>query len=173
MNHDGRAMPCGSDECGAPIVSICGGEPMIYPEIGKLAKEFWIAGPIYILARTSWSSGNGLRIQANFELFFKTSLGRARETHDLCVERDGVFREPFEALRPQGCGIPGLLQYHDLTRDGPDELRLYSYLDSWESMDTCSRRRMAIGGSDDGHLHDARGYSCEIHRPFLSWTNTI
>src|SRR5450759_3426022 len=23
-----------SDECGAPIVSICGGEPMIYPEIG-------------------------------------------------------------------------------------------------------------------------------------------
>src|SRR5207249_2539085 len=24
------------DECGAPIVSICGGEPMIYPEIGKL-----------------------------------------------------------------------------------------------------------------------------------------
>jgi len=24
------------DECGAPIVSICGGEPMIYPEIGQL-----------------------------------------------------------------------------------------------------------------------------------------
>ncbi len=23
------------DDCGAPIVSICGGEPMIYPEIGK------------------------------------------------------------------------------------------------------------------------------------------
>src|SRR5918912_3445162 len=26
------------DECGAPIVSICGGEPMIYPDIGKLAR---------------------------------------------------------------------------------------------------------------------------------------
>ncbi|PYV12568.1 MAG: hopanoid biosynthesis associated radical SAM protein HpnH, partial [Acidobacteria bacterium] len=24
------------DECGAPVVSICGGEPMIYPEIGEL-----------------------------------------------------------------------------------------------------------------------------------------
>src|SRR5260370_15368019 len=24
------------DECGAPIVSICGGEPLIYPGIGKL-----------------------------------------------------------------------------------------------------------------------------------------
>src|SRR6202163_3191416 len=27
------------DEAGAPIVSICGGEPMIYPEIGDLVKE--------------------------------------------------------------------------------------------------------------------------------------
>jgi MoaA/NifB/PqqE/SkfB family radical SAM enzyme len=26
------------DEAGAPIVSICGGEPLIYPEIGKLVK---------------------------------------------------------------------------------------------------------------------------------------
>src|SRR5437773_8577104 len=24
------------DECGAPIVSICGGEPMIYPDLGRL-----------------------------------------------------------------------------------------------------------------------------------------
>src|SRR3982075_3811822 len=27
------------DECGAPIVSICGGEPMIYPEIGTLVRS--------------------------------------------------------------------------------------------------------------------------------------
>src|SRR6478736_6504857 len=27
------------DECGAPTVSICGGEPMIYPEIGRLVRE--------------------------------------------------------------------------------------------------------------------------------------
>src|SRR6266700_4063977 len=27
------------DECGAPIVSICGGEPMMYPQIGELVKE--------------------------------------------------------------------------------------------------------------------------------------
>src|SRR4026207_493236 len=26
------------DECGAPMFSICGGEPMIYPEIGKLVR---------------------------------------------------------------------------------------------------------------------------------------
>src|SRR5688500_5928066 len=27
------------DECGAPIVSICGGEPMIYPEIEELVTK--------------------------------------------------------------------------------------------------------------------------------------
>src|SRR5438270_12151004 len=27
------------DECGAPTVSICGGEPLIYPEIDRLARE--------------------------------------------------------------------------------------------------------------------------------------
>src|SRR5690242_12107091 len=27
------------DECGTPIVSICGGEPLIYPEIGRLTSE--------------------------------------------------------------------------------------------------------------------------------------
>ena len=32
-----------AEECGAPIVSICGGEPMIYPEIGRLVSE--IIGP--------------------------------------------------------------------------------------------------------------------------------
>ena len=34
-----------SDECGAPMVSICGGEPMIYPEIGRLAKEILALHP--------------------------------------------------------------------------------------------------------------------------------
>src|SRR5437660_3389074 len=27
------------DECGAPIVTLCGGAPMIYPEIGRRARE--------------------------------------------------------------------------------------------------------------------------------------
>jgi hopanoid biosynthesis associated radical SAM protein HpnH len=27
------------DECGAPVVSICGGEPMIYPGIGELTAK--------------------------------------------------------------------------------------------------------------------------------------
>src|SRR5262245_62211132 len=27
------------DECGAPVVSICGGEPFIYPDLGRLVRS--------------------------------------------------------------------------------------------------------------------------------------
>jgi len=40
-NNDGGAVPYRLPMSAArrPFVSICGGEPMIYPEIGRLAKE--------------------------------------------------------------------------------------------------------------------------------------
>src|SRR5213594_2924931 len=34
------------DECGAPIVSIPGGEPLMYPDIGPLVAELVTRGPI-------------------------------------------------------------------------------------------------------------------------------
>ena len=46
INHEVMTVEqciAASDECGAPIVSICGGEPMIYPEIGRLAREIVLA----------------------------------------------------------------------------------------------------------------------------------
>src|SRR5438874_9299605 len=35
---------CAMEECGAPVVSICGGEPMIYPEISRLVREILARG---------------------------------------------------------------------------------------------------------------------------------
>src|SRR2546428_2919887 len=40
------------DECGAPMVSIPGGEPLMYPEIGQLVKER-VARKKYIYLRTN------------------------------------------------------------------------------------------------------------------------
>jgi hopanoid biosynthesis associated radical SAM protein HpnH len=80
------------DECGAPIVSICGGEPMIYPEIGKLVHA--------ILQRRKhiYLCTNGMFIQKKLHefkptsrFFFNVHLDGMRATHDRCVERDGVF----------------------------------------------------------------------------------
>ena len=88
------------DDCGAPIVSICGGEPMIYPEIGRLTNE--------ILARKKhiYLCTNGMFIRKHLRdftptsrLFFNVHLDGLEKTHDICVERDGVFREAIEGIK--------------------------------------------------------------------------
>src|ERR1700722_6510330 len=56
------------DDCGAPIVSICGGEPL---------SDF---------TPTS-------------RFFFNVHLDGLEKTHDICVERDGVFREAVEGIK--------------------------------------------------------------------------
>lgn len=88
------------DDCGAPVVSICGGEPMIYPELGKVVRE--------ILARKKhiYLCTNGMFIRKRLKefkptsrLFFNVHLDGLEETHDLCVERKGVFREAVEGIK--------------------------------------------------------------------------
>src|SRR5204863_5618462 len=88
------------DECGAPIVSICGGEPMIYPDLGRLVRE--------ILSRKKhiYLCTNGMFIRKRLheftpssQLFFNVHLDGLEKTHDLCVERDGVFREAIDGIK--------------------------------------------------------------------------
>jgi hopanoid biosynthesis associated radical SAM protein HpnH len=88
------------DECGAPIVSICGGEPLMYPEIGRLTKE--------ILTRKKhiYLCTNGIFIRKRLKdftptsrFFFNVHLDGLEKTHDICVERDGVFREAVEGIK--------------------------------------------------------------------------
>ena len=88
------------EDCGAPVVSICGGEPMIYPEIGRLARE--------ILARKKhiYLCTNGMFIRKRLHefrptsrFFFNVHLDGLEKTHDLCVERDGVFRDAIEGIK--------------------------------------------------------------------------
>jgi hopanoid biosynthesis associated radical SAM protein HpnH len=89
-----------ADECGAPMVSICGGEPMMYPQIGEL-----VSG---ILARNKniYLCTNGMFIRKRLEefspdrrFFFNVHLDGLEKTHDICVEREGVFREAIEGIR--------------------------------------------------------------------------
>jgi hopanoid biosynthesis associated radical SAM protein HpnH len=88
------------DECGAPIVSICGGEPMIYPEIGRLVRE------ILKKRKNIYLCTNGMFIQRKLHefrptsrFFFNVHLDGLAETHDKCVERDGVFQAAIEGIK--------------------------------------------------------------------------
>ncbi len=104
------------EDCDAPIVSICGGEPLIYPEIGKLA------GAILAQKRHIYLCTNGMFIRkrlAEFKptsrFFFNVHLDGLEKTHDICVERDGVFREAIEGHQGgKGGGIPGFVEHDGL-----------------------------------------------------------
>jgi hopanoid biosynthesis associated radical SAM protein HpnH len=87
------------DEAGAPIVSICGGEPLIYPDIGELVKG--------ILKRRKhiYLCTNGMFIQKRLDefrptsrFFFNVHLDGLEDTHDIAVERRGVFKAAVEGI---------------------------------------------------------------------------
>ena len=88
------------DECGAPIVSVCGGEPLMYKQIGSLVRA--------ALERKKhlYLCTNGMFIEARLgefephkQFFFNVHLDGLRETHDLAVEREGVFEAAIEGIR--------------------------------------------------------------------------
>lgn len=129
-------------ECDAPMVSICGGEPLIYPQIEALVQGLlaqrrivylctnalgmrkkmreWLACefgryPRLVEAKVGQLLAEGLLSQRDAEQIRKGRLGPSiapskwmywnvhldglERTHDLIVEREGVFKECILAIR--------------------------------------------------------------------------
>jgi hopanoid biosynthesis associated radical SAM protein HpnH len=88
------------DDCGAPIVSLCGGEPMIYPELDRLVKEILDRKKhIYLCTNGMFIRKRLKEFKPTSRLFFNVHLDGLEKTHDICVERDGVFREAIEGIK--------------------------------------------------------------------------
>ena len=90
------------DECGAPIVSIPGGEPLMYPEIGRLV-EALVGRKKYVYLCT-----NALLLEEKLDagifkpskyLSFSIHMDGLREEHDAAVCREGVYDRAVEAIR--------------------------------------------------------------------------
>ena len=88
------------DECGAPVVSLCGGEPLIYGPVRRL-----ITG---ILARkkTLYLCTNGLllegfldRLAPDPRLHLNIHLDGLAHTHDAMAGQPGVFRAAVRAIK--------------------------------------------------------------------------
>src|ERR1700722_13491508 len=88
------------EESGAPMVSIAGGEPLIHPEIDKIAAEL-VRRKKFVFLCT-----NALLMERKMELFkpspyfaWAVHMDGLRERHDKSVCRDGVFDKAVEAIR--------------------------------------------------------------------------
>src|SRR5262249_35835034 len=87
------------DECGAPIVSICGGEPMIYPEIGALVKGILRRRKhIYLCTNGMFTKKRLHEFVPTDRFFFNVHLDGLEETHDRAVEREGVFKAAIDGI---------------------------------------------------------------------------
>jgi hopanoid biosynthesis associated radical SAM protein HpnH len=87
------------DEAGAPIVSICGGEPMIYPQIGQLVRGILRKRKhIYLCTNGMFITRRLHEFSPTSRFFFNVHLDGLEETHDLAVERQGVFKAAIEGI---------------------------------------------------------------------------
>ncbi|MGH8282379.1 MAG: adenosyl-hopene transferase HpnH [Gammaproteobacteria bacterium] len=88
------------DECGAPMVSIPGGEPLIHKDIKQIVEGI-IARRKFVYLCT-----NAILLEKKLDLFtpssyltFSVHLDGMRERHDESVGREGVFDTAVSAIR--------------------------------------------------------------------------
>ncbi len=88
------------DECGAPMVSIPGGEPLMYPDIAELVAQL-VKREKYIYLCT-----NAILLKEKLGLFtpskylsFSIHMDGLREEHDEAVCREGVYDQAVEGIK--------------------------------------------------------------------------
>ena len=80
------------DECGAPVVSICGGEPLLYPQIKELVTETLARGRVVYLCTNGQTLEKKLHQFTPHGMFnINVHLDGLAATHDAIVERQGAF----------------------------------------------------------------------------------
>lgn len=89
-----------ADECKAPIVSICGGEPFLYPQLAELTNKLLERGKhIYLCTNSMFLRKKIHEYTPHKHLYFNVHLDGLEKNHDLAVEREGVFKEAVEGIR--------------------------------------------------------------------------
>ncbi|MBC6435536.1 adenosyl-hopene transferase HpnH [Nostoc sp. HG1] len=88
------------EECGAPVVAIPGGEPLLHPQIDEIVRGL-VARKKFVYLCT-----NGILLEKSLAKFtpspyltFSVHLDGLQELHDKCVDRKGVFETAIKAIK--------------------------------------------------------------------------
>jgi hopanoid biosynthesis associated radical SAM protein HpnH len=88
------------DECDAPVVSIAGGEPLMHAEIGEIVSGIVAQKRFVYLCTNALLYKKALKVIRPSRYFaFVVHVDGLRETHDLAVEREGVYDIAMRAIR--------------------------------------------------------------------------
>jgi hopanoid biosynthesis associated radical SAM protein HpnH len=120
------------DECGAPMVSIPGGEPLMYPDIGPLV-EALVARRKYVYLCTNAILLRERLVEGVFRpskyLTFSVHMDGLREEHDDAVCREGVYDTAVEAIR-DALGRGFRVTTNTTLFDGASPLRVREFFDA-------------------------------------------
>jgi hopanoid biosynthesis associated radical SAM protein HpnH len=89
-----------ADECGAPVVSVCGGEPLLYARIGQLVSNLIQRRKHVYLCTNGLLLEEKLReLPASRRLLLNVHLDGMEATHDRLAGRDGAFAAAVRGIR--------------------------------------------------------------------------
>ncbi len=88
------------EECGAPMVSIAGGEPLMHKEIDEIVRQLLDRGKIVFLCTNAVLLPKHLhRFTPHRNFAWMVHIDGLRERHDASVCKDGVFETAVAAIR--------------------------------------------------------------------------
>lgn len=89
-----------AEDCGAPLVTVAGGEPLIHPQIKEIVDGLIERGKFIYLCT------NALLLKRKLDLFtpsdqftFSIHLDGMEDHHDHCVNRVGTYQTAIEAIK--------------------------------------------------------------------------
>jgi len=112
------------EECGAPIVSIAGGEPLMHPQIDEIVRALLDRGKIVLLCTNAVLMPKHLhRFTPHKDFSWMVHIDGLRERHDESVCKDGVFDQAVEAIRlAQAAGFTVMTNTTFFTTDTPSDV---------------------------------------------------
>jgi len=119
------------EECGAPMVSIAGGEPLMHPQIDEIVRQLLDRGKIVFLCTNALLLPKHLHKFAPHKNFaWMVHLDGLRERHDESVRKVGGFDGAVEAVKlAQAAGFRVMTNSTIFSNDTPqDVIDLLNYL---------------------------------------------
>src|ERR1700751_2425876 len=113
------------EECGAPMISIAGGEPLIHPEIDEIVRQLVARKKVVYLCT------NALLMERKLDQFepsryfaWAVHIDGLRERHDQSVCREGVFDKAAAAIHEaKRRGFRVTTNTTFFSHDSPDTVR--------------------------------------------------
>jgi hopanoid biosynthesis associated radical SAM protein HpnH len=113
------------EECGAPMVSIAGGEPLIHPEIDEIVRQLIARKKFVYLCTNALLMENKLdKFKPSPYFSWAVHIDGLQERHDASVARAGVFDKAVSAIKAaKAAGFRVTTNTTFFTHDTPDNVR--------------------------------------------------